>query len=138
MQMMNFLMIENSDGKDIILTDRRNDIYQEATFCQDGCTYDGINYDLMAANCICDSNFLETEVESNTNNEKNSKTNKFKSLKDSFISNLIDFNFDVLKCYNLALNTKILIHNIGFYSLSLMFIMQIILFFVYLFKRLNH
>ena len=29
----------------------------------------------MAANCIYDSNFLETEVESNsTNNEKNSKT----------------------------------------------------------------
>ena len=42
---------ENKDGKDIILTDRRNDIYQNATFCQDGCTYNGINYDLMAANC---------------------------------------------------------------------------------------
>ena len=30
---------ENPDGKDIILTDRKNDIYQDATFCQDGCIY---------------------------------------------------------------------------------------------------
>ena len=130
---------ENSDGKDIILTDRRNEIYQDASFCQDGCEYNGINFSLNTANCICDSsNLQEDKEESNINVEKESKDNKFKTLTKSFISNLMDFNFDVLRCYNLALNTKILIHNIGFYSLSLMFIMQIILFFVYLFKRLNH
>ena len=35
---------ENPDGKDIILNDRRNDIYQNVSFCQEGCTYNGINY----------------------------------------------------------------------------------------------
>ena len=44
---------ESSDGKDIILNDRRNDIYQNATFCEDGCSYLGMNYSLMVANCKC-------------------------------------------------------------------------------------
>ena len=127
---------DSSDGKDIILIDRRNELYQDATFCQDGCTYNGINYNLKAVNCICDSSKLQEE-DSIANTEKKSKDNKFQSLTKSFISNLIDFNFDVLRCYNLTLNTKILTHNIGFYCLSLMFVLQIIFFFVYLIKKLK-
>jgi len=44
----------NTDGKDIIIDDRRTDIYQNVSFCQTGCTYTGMNYELMIANCICD------------------------------------------------------------------------------------
>ena len=130
---------ENSDGIDIILTDRKNDIYQDATFCQDGCIYKGINYNLKAANCICDSsNLQEEEGNTTTNIGKESKdNNNDQSLAESFITNLFKFHFDVLRCYNLALNKKILIHNIGFYCLSLMFILQIIFFFVYLIKKLR-
>ena len=128
---------ENSEGKDMILNDRRNDLYQNATFCQDGCTYNGINYNLKAVNCICDSSLLQEEENSITNIEKESKDNNFKSLTKSFVSGLIDFNFDILRCNNLVLNTKILIHNIGFYCLSLMFFLQIIFFLVYLIKKLK-
>ena len=32
---------DNKEGKDIIIDDRRADIYQNATFCQDGCSYKG-------------------------------------------------------------------------------------------------
>ena len=65
---------ENSDRKDIILTDRRNEIYQDASFCQDGCTYDGINFTLKVANCICDSSILqEDEEDINTNTENNQR-----------------------------------------------------------------
>ena len=53
------------------------------------------------------------------------------------MSNLIDFNFDVLRCYNLVLCKKILIHNIGFYCLFSMFILQIIFFIIYLIKKLK-
>ena len=34
-------------NKDIIINDRRTDIYQNATFCQYGCKYKGVNYNLM-------------------------------------------------------------------------------------------
>ena len=130
---------ESSDGRDIILTDRRNDIYQNASFCQDGCTYSGINYDLMAANCICDSNYLQIEENNETIiNEKNKKENvNFKSITKSFIANLLDFNFEVIYCYNLVLNTNILIKNIGFYSLTSLLFLQIIFLFVYLVKKLK-
>ena len=87
---------ENSDGKDIILNDRINEIYQSAYFCQDGCTYYGINYDLNAANCICISSYLQED--NIANNENEPINNNFDSFTKSFISNLISFNTDVLKC----------------------------------------
>ena len=43
---------DNSVGKDIIFNDRRNDIYQNAIFCQNGCKYDRINFTLMSVNCM--------------------------------------------------------------------------------------
>ena len=129
---------DNPDGVDIILKDRRNDIYQNATFCQDGCTYSGVDYDVMAANCICDSSSFQGNEENITNSEKdNSESVSFNSLADSFISNLISFNFDVIKCYNLIFNKKILLRNIGFYCLASMFFLQIICLFVFLIKRLK-
>ena len=74
---------QNADinNKDMILIDRRTDIFQNATFCQNGCSYKGMNYDLMAANCLCDSYSLE--FEENKNNENN---NKIKNDKISFNS----------------------------------------------------
>ena len=129
---------DNSEGKDIILQDRRNDIYQNATFCQDGCLYSGMNYDLMVANCICDSSYLQGNMENITNNEKeDSETLSFKSITKSFIANLLSFNFDVIRCSNLAFNSKIIKNNIGFYCLSSMLVLQIIFLIVYLVKKLK-
>ena len=44
------------------------DIYQNVSFCQSGCTYTGMNYELMTANCICDSNIIQNELDNNTKN----------------------------------------------------------------------
>ena len=128
---------DNLDGKDIILSDRRNDIYKNVTFCQDGCTYKGMNYTLKAANCLCDSNSLEGKTDNNTNIKKESDGIDFNELKKSFIENLFNFNFDVVKCYNLIINVKNLVHNIGFLCLASMFLLQIIFFFIYLIKKLK-
>ena len=127
---------DSSDGKDIILTNRRNDIFQNVTFCQNGCTYNGMNYDLMVANCICKSNILQEGEKSLPGNNKDSELN-YKTLSKTFLENFFNFDFEVLRCHNLVLNSKILVHNIGFYCLVLMFIFQIILVFVFLIKGLN-
>ena len=126
---------DNSEGKDITLNDRRKDIYQDVTFCQNGCNYNGINYNLNAVNCICDSSYLQDE--NKTNNENEPKISKFESITESFIASLISFNFDILRCYNLSFNIKILLSNIGFYCLLLMFVLQLIFFFIYLIKKLK-
>ena len=101
---------ENKDGKDIIINDRRKDIYQNATFCQNGCKYSGMDYELMAANCICDSSVLQNDDKNNIKNDEESQSEgiNFKSLSKSFISSLFDFNYKVFECYNLAMNIQIL------------------------------
>ena len=130
---------ENSDGKDIIIKDRRTDIYQNASFCQKGCKYYGMNYDLMTANCIYDSNLIQDSLNNNNTNDESNMDEKlnFDSLKESFISSLLKFNIDIIYCYNLVFNLKILKKNIGFYCMFFMFLIQIVLFFIYLGKKLK-
>ena len=127
--------------KDIIINDRRNDIYQNATFCQKGCSYSGINYELMTANCICNSSLIKissnkNDVNNLNNNNEEEDSITFKKFEKIFIANLLDFNLDVIKCYNLVFNLKILKKNIGFYCMGFLFLLQIISLFVFLNKRL--
>ena len=129
---------DNSYGKDITLKDRRNDIFQNVSFCQDGCIYNGFNYELKSANCLCDIIFLQDdEEEKNSHDYKLSKSLNFKSIKESFISNLLSFNFDIVKCYNLLLDVNLLKSNIGFFCLAIMLFIQIIFIFIFLGKRLK-
>ena len=130
----------NTYGKDIVISDRRANIYQNAQFCQNGCFYTGMNYELMTANCICDSSLLQSSSVNNTNigdkiNKEESDT--FKALTKSFIANLLDFNSEVFKCYNLVFNSQILHDNIGFYCMLFLFVLQIIFLIAFLIKRLN-
>ena len=131
----------NTNGKDIIINDRRKDIYQNATFCQNGCSYSGINYELMAANCNCNSSFLQISSDNNDTNNENKNNEEeivtFKTLAKSIIENLFNFNSDVIKCYNLVFNKKIFYNNIGFYCMAIMFFLQIFFLFVFLVKRLK-
>ena len=54
---------DNTNSTDIVIKDRREYIYQNASFCQSGCIYNGMNYDLMIANCLCYSSFLQNSLE---------------------------------------------------------------------------
>ena len=132
---------DNTGGRDIIIKDRRTDIYQNATFCQNGCSYTGLNIELNTANCICNSSFLESNWVNNNSNIENKENeddnDTFKILTKSFIANLFDFNYEVIKCYNLVFNSNILHSNIGFYCMASMSILQIIFLFVFLIKGLN-
>ena len=130
---------ENIDGKDIIIKDRRNDIYKNVSFCQKGCIYNGIDYTYFAANCICNSSFLETNSAINITKDKNNKEKglDFKTLKESIISSLFDFNLNVIYCYNLVFNLKILKNNIGFFCMAILLLLQIIFLIIYLVKKLQ-
>ena len=131
----------NTDEIDIIIDDRRTDIYQNVSFCQKGCSYTGIDYDLSTANCICDSNVVEKDLNNISNiskdNNKEEKENTFKYIKKSFIANLMDFNINVIYCYNLIIDFQILKSNIGFYSMAALLSLQIIFLFVYIFQKLK-
>ena len=125
---------DNPFNKDITINDRRNDIYQNTSFCQDGCRYGGMNYNLMTANCLCNSSLIQED--SDFIDSEKDKIN-FKTLSNVFIANLFKFNYEVVKCYKLVINIKYLIHNIGFYSFSAMLLSQIIFIIIYLVKSVK-
>ena len=129
---------DNDDGKDIILNDRRTDIYQNISLCQDGCKYEGMDYDLMVSNCICNSSSLQGGTSQSENKYNNSEIIQFDALIKSFLSDSLKaFNFDVLNCYNLVFNTKLLKTNIGFYFMLIMKASQISFLVIFFIKRLK-
>ena len=129
---------DNIDGKDITIEDRRTNIYQNISFCQDGCSYAGVDYDLMVVNCICDAAALQREGKNNTNdNQAQTNLNTFESLVQSFIKNWLDFNIDVIYCYNLVFNPHILKQNIGFFVMSGLLFLQISFLVFFFIKRLK-
>ena len=123
------------DNRDIIIDDRRNDIYQNATFCQEGCRYSGVDYSLKVANCLCNSSFLQ-DVENKMTSNNYEKIN-FKTITKVFLENIFSFNIKIIPCYKLILNFKYLLHNIGFYCMSSMLVLQIISLFIYIIKKLK-
>ena len=128
----------SKDGIDITLSDRRKDIFQNFTFCQNGCSYDGIDFNLSVANCICDASILQ-EISSEDTEKKDNNNDKINlnNIVNSFANNLLDFNFKVVMCYNLVFNINLLKNNYGFYSMFILLCLQLILFFIFMIKRLK-
>ena len=123
--------------KDIILNDRRSDIFQNVSFCGDECLYNGMDYTLMVAKCSCNPSNIQ---DSNSNLEDEEEFKKGITLNDlanSFTSEIFAVNFDVIKCYNLVFDSSILKKNKGFISNIIMFGLQILLLIYFLTKRLK-
>ena len=93
-----------------------------------------MNYELMIANCICDTSIMQSE--NNTQSGGNGNEG-FNSISKSILASLIDCNLDVFNCYNLVFNIKYLKNNIGFYCIIIMFIIQLICLFIYIVKKLK-
>ena len=41
------------------------DLFQNVTFCGERCLYNGVDFDLMIAKCICDSDSIQTGEDNN-------------------------------------------------------------------------
>ena len=123
--------------KDIVLGDRREDLYKNVSFCGDNCIYNGINYDLMIANCACDAGHLQTDTPDDEDDEEIRKGVTLNDLANSFTSELLSFNFIVIKCYNLVFSLAILKINIGFFSLISMNGIEIIFLIIFWSKGLK-
>ena len=120
---------------DIIIKDRRDDIFQNVSFCGENCIYNGINYSLTTAVCTC--NIISLEENNNAHpKDKNEKLN-MNNLVNSFTEEIFSFNYDVIKCANLVINPKILKRNVGFYSNIAFYGLQISTLILFLLKKIN-
>ena len=112
------------NGKDIILEDRRNIIYQNINICKDNCNYNKINYETKTVSCNCDTSYNYFDL-TRTNTEKN-KVN----IKDIFSNKFKNLNINILKCFNLIMNFNNLKYNIGFVFGGIINISELIMIFI--------
>ena len=128
----------SEQNTDVILSDRREDLYQNVSFCGDECIYDGIDYELMAANCICDASLIQIDDgEEKIENNEDKKGITLNDLTKTFRNNLLEFNYIVILCYNLVFDREILIKNIGFFVLLSMNSLQIVFLIIFSIKCLK-
>ena len=110
----------SQSGDDLIIQDRRDDIYQNYSLCKNNCIFNVINVEEKTIICDCKGKDNHTNEEINYNNDK------FKDI------SLLDSNIGVIKCYQLVFSFNGKINNIGFWIFSiLLFINFIILFFYF-------
>jgi hypothetical protein len=112
-------------GDDLILEDRRKDIYQNISLCQKDCQFKGINLEKKVTICNC-------KTKQNYNEEiKLSEDEQFKEI------SLLDSNIGVIKCYKLVFSFKDKLKNIGFWIFTILLIINLILLILYIFKGIN-
>ena len=108
----------SSNGTDIPLKDRRKDLMQNISLCEEGCTYKSFN--AVTYEVVCDCNIKEDF----SFDEKELDVPSFKTLVDST-------NINIIKCYKLLLNFDNYIDNIGFFIYLGVFLLLVALIFIY-------
>ena len=112
---------------DVLLSDRKNDFYDNETTCQANCKY---------SSYISESKYLKCECNIDSEDIDTNEPEKFNIdfLMQNFYNVLKYSNFRVLKCYKLVFNLDNLKKNIGSIISMLFFLFFIIFTIIYCFK----
>ena len=113
-----------SNNTDILLYDRRMDIYQSTvniSLCQAGCEFQSYDTESKKAKCNCQIKKKEANLDL-----LNIKFDKNEMLGE-FYETLQNSNFRVLKCYKLAFSFNIFKKNIGSIIMTILLIIFLIL-----------
>ena len=120
---------DSSNGTDILLTDRIDYIYyNEDTKCQSNCLYTQYTMETKYISCSCSIN-----EEVNNEHKKSDKFNP-KKIYESFYEVLKYSNYDIIKCYKIILNIKVITINLGSLIVILYFICYLICLFIFIFR----
>ena len=106
---------------DVVLKDRVSDFYQNYSVCDEGCTYNESNLELMIITCDC-----KVKENSTTNISSQELVKKDDVKKSSF--------FEIAKCYKLFFSWKDKMYNLGFIIFSILLLLHIPLLFFYFYK----
>ena len=110
----------SNDNTDITLEDRRKEFYQNITFCEDNCSYNGFDIDTLMVNC---TSGIKEDVDINKDRFS------INTVKDEFKSIIRNSNIRVFKCYHKLLDN--FISNKGNWIMLLLIIAEIVLLIVY-------
>ena len=115
----------SNSSNDIILEDRKKDIYQNYSLCEEGCTYNNTDIANMIITCDC-------KVKQNISNDIASLNNNI--VKETYI---FDSNIEVAKCYKLVFSLDGKLNNYGFWIFVVSIIINIILIILYFFNGIK-
>ena len=128
----------SENNSDVTISDRRNDYYQNVSFCDIECEYEGINFETSNAICNCDATTLtktDEEIEKAKENVFDDIKNfNMGKLKNVFTSQISLTNIMIFKCYMLFFNFKLNLNNFGFWILGAIIFICFILFLLF-FKK---
>ena len=113
----------SEDGNDLILEDRVKEIYQNFTLCEEGCSYDSIDIYYMLISCQC--------------NVKENMTTIVTEIQEEAADKISSLNFEIVKCYNLVFSFEGKTKNIGFWFLSIFFVVYILSMIIYFYNGIK-
>ena len=116
-------------NSDATLKDRRNSYFHDVNFCGEYCKYNKIDYNTMSVNCLCNSNLL--------NKEMNTDIRLIINNQNKFTDELYSTNLIVMKCINLMFDPSILKTNAGFITNMILMATEIIFFIIFIKNGLN-
>ena len=99
------------NGKDVSMSDRREQVFTNATFCSDGCTLSKLNYDTNEAECDCDTSSSSSSSGISELLQENEMFSMFSTL-------LSSTNLEMFICAKLILNPKNLVNNVGHWLMA--------------------
>ncbi len=79
----------SQDGNDVTIKDRKNDIYNNVSVCESGCSYVGYNNETKRVKCDCD---VKVEATTQEEVEKKQASNFFESFNNQI-------NYKLIICY---------------------------------------
>ena len=122
---------------DVILKDRRKNFFQNVTLCEDGCIFKSINFNNDTINCECNLTVITkpNAISLGAINLNISIKTDFTKLIKKFKTELYNSNFFIIKCYKLVFNSQYIRDNYGFYFQLTLFVLDFILFIIYLQKE---
>ena len=121
---------KSQNGTDMILSDRRNIIFDNSTLCQNDCIFISYNSSTKKAKCYCN---IQEKNEINENMDLSKLINKTKVI-EGFYNPIKNSNFKVMKCYVLLFNKEGQKKNLGSWIILSLFIIYISLMIIYFIK----
>ena len=116
---------------DIILKDRRNEfIKKNLSLCENNCDYEGYDIKSKKAKCEC-SIKIELPILSEIIINQDKLLKKFINIKSSI-------NIEIIKCYKNVFTKGGLLHNLGFYIMSIIILLSFILSVLFKIKGYNN
>ena len=116
---------ESPNGKDIALKDRIQIFYPNITFCEDGCTFRGV--DLASMESICDCKFNDL-----INHELIGDNALISGITGEISDFLSNINLDILQCYEDVFRKKYVLKNVGGFIIIVITFIEIIFGIIYL------